>query len=543
MNPQPHILSGLDVAGLQARANDFLEAEHFHDAALSFVLLSRMDEVDRTTMLAALVGAAYCHLRMNSFQYAAEFALEVIQLEGHDSAFAFVILSLSLLQLNRNQEALDAAISAVIIGHSDPAVSNLLESTLTSVRISVSLPQPDATASSPSPCGQYLHTVATSLIRRSLGRKKKLWIQTAMVVPDCDPRVVSEIPQNLGSCCQFSPDGQFCATASRDWNIRIYDVYNKFRLRCVVKTVGNIIPSDCKFSPDGSLISHTSGSSVLALHSDWQAELPGTSVMDLSRSISTSMILSHSFHPTSSSLIVAALGGSKCPRIVLIDPFVSTIIAKSSLCPDAHERAVCFLDTSGQVVISGGMDRMVRVWDVRAPLIKPVSILAGHTECVVGVASRMDGVQILTNGHDHKLNLFDIRVNNQDSLQRIIAEVPDVSDEVMVDSTVQYQPIEAPVPIYDNKIVKSFSGHNVCLTSIRCGFSPVNSRQRMAFSGSSSGGVFLFSCEQGSIFRVLKTPPCVIREACWHPELPIVAAASFDGHFFVWDVPKFDAVM
>lgn len=69
--------------------------------------------------------------------------------------------------------------------------------------------------------------------------------------------------------------------------------------------------------------------------------------------------------------------------------------------------AVTFNDTSDQV-ISGGIDNMVKIWDLRKPN-SPAHTLAGHTDTVTSMALSPDGSYVLTNAMDNTLRVWDVR--------------------------------------------------------------------------------------------------------------------------------------
>ncbi|KAG9124027.1 hypothetical protein FRC07_013145 [Ceratobasidium sp. 392] len=85
----------------------------------------------------------------------------------------------------------------------------------------------------------------------------------------------------------------------------------------------------------------------------------------------------------------------------------------------AHQDDVnscCWADTaSGNVLVSGSDDAMVKVWDRRSlSSNRPSGVLPGHTEGITSVSAKGDGRYIISNGKDHALRLWDLRMMRED---------------------------------------------------------------------------------------------------------------------------------
>lgn len=82
---------------------------------------------------------------------------------------------------------------------------------------------------------------------------------------------------------------------------------------------------------------------------------------------------------------------------------------------NAHDDDVnttCFTDDSCNVFCSGSDDCSIRIWDRRClnnNADKPVGVLLGHADGITCVASKGDGVYLLSNGKDQSMKLWDIR--------------------------------------------------------------------------------------------------------------------------------------
>jgi WD repeat-containing protein 23 len=74
---------------------------------------------------------------------------------------------------------------------------------------------------------------------------------------------------------------------------------------------------------------------------------------------------------------------------------------------------------------------------------------------------------------------------------------------------------------------------------IRAYFSPLHSTgQRYIISGSSCGDAFLYDAQTGAVVDTLKCHSTVVRELSWHPRLPKLVTASYDGSIALWEAAR-----
>ncbi|KAG8697733.1 hypothetical protein FRC09_007675 [Ceratobasidium sp. 395] len=213
----------------------------------------------------------------------------------------------------------------------------------------------------------------------------------------------------------------------------------------------------------------------------------------------------------------------------------------------AHQDDVnscCWADTaSGNVLVSGSDDTMVKVWDRRSLASnRPSGVLPGHTEGITSVSAKGDGRYIISNGKDHALRLWDLRMMRED-------------EEVRSGRYGQ--------PHYDYRYgsynrpkrnahpqdcsVMTYRGHAVFRTLIRCHFSPAETTgQAYVYSGSTDGKIYIWSLD-GRIVETIDRretlpmafepseadqPPRnqgnhvhndkIIRDCSWHPHEPVL---------------------
>lgn len=93
--------------------------------------------------------------------------------------------------------------------------------------------------------------------------------------------------------------------------------------------------------------------------------------------------------------------------------------------------------------------------------------------------------------------------------------------------------------------VATFRGHCVLQTLIKAHFSPAaTTGGRYIYSGSSDGRILVWDllqsganpqCCGGGVHSVLHGHHGPVRDVSWHPSLPLLLSASFDGSLGVWE--------
>eukprot|EP00731_Ephydatia_muelleri_P026211 Em0018g311a len=161
---------------------------------------------------------------------------------------------------------------------------------------------------------------------------------------------------------------------------------------------------------------------------------------------------------------------------------------------DAHEddaNAVVYGDESGHVILSGGDDGMVKVWDRRCDGYSPVGCLAGHK----------DGITFIDPRTRVALQKWDYRLE-------AVGQVPVRKD--------------AAKKLPGDSSLMTYTGHVVRQTLLRCRFSPAFSTgQRYIYAACAKGRVIIYDLLTGHI----KYHDC-IRDVSWHPTEPVLTAST-----------------
>ncbi|TIB18886.1 hypothetical protein E3P92_00354 [Wallemia ichthyophaga] len=173
----------------------------------------------------------------------------------------------------------------------------------------------------------------------------------------------------------------------------------------------------------------------------------------------------------------------------------------------ADVNAVCFADVSSNICVSGSDDCVAKVWDRRALTshAKPSGVLVGHTEGITYVSPKGNERNVLTNGKDSSVRIWDLR-------RMVSSDDFDDSDKVAPPENFSipgydYRSSFTPKPAYDahpqdHSLVR-LQGHTVARTLIRARFSPDDTTGgRYVYSGSADGNIYIWNVS-GELVQVV----------------------------------------
>jgi len=181
------------------------------------------------------------------------------------------------------------------------------------------------------------------------------------------------------------------------------------------------------------------------------------------------------------------------------------------------------------VLFSGSDDTLIKVWDRRlfgsGPHKGCVGVLPGHLEGVTFIDSKLDGRHLISNGKDHCVKLWDLRLLQD-------------TDSVLPRSDIWQGRRSRDHSGEKHKLDKSlmtYRGHHVSDTLIRCRFSPYASTgQKYIYTGSADGNVYIFDILTGEVLRTLERHEGIVRDVHWHPYLPEILVPGWDGQLHKW---------
>nr|BCL66245.1 WD-repeat protein 57 [Volvox reticuliferus] len=162
--------------------------------------------------------------------------------------------------------------------------------------------------------------------------------------------------------------------------------------------------------------------------------------------------------------------------------------------------AVAFAE-SGDLVYSGGVDNIIKVWDLRKGSgSSPTLLLKGHSDTVTGLRLSPDGSHLLSNSMDNTLREWDVR---------------------------PFAP--------QNRCTKVFTGHVHSFEKnlLRCDYSPDGSR---VACGSADRMVYIWDTNTRKVLYVLPGHTGSVNEVIFHPKEPIIGSASSDKTIFLGEL-------
>ncbi|CAF2630110.1 unnamed protein product [Rotaria sp. Silwood2] len=340
-------------------------------------------------------------------------------------------------------------------------------------------------------------------------------------------------------CGQFSEDGQRFFSACQDYCIRLYDTTTSqmFRQQAefAAEEVGWSI-LDTALSPDRNSIAYATWSDCLYLiklnESQSQTNIIPLHLQPYSHSFS---IFSLQYSVDGSEII----GGSNDTCVYIYDLHKQ----RRTLRVQAHEddvNAVRFIDDSNSLIVSGSDDNLISIWDRRAlnelqP--KPVGIFAGHTNGITFVHSRMDTRYLISNSKDQSIKLWDMRHFANESAIETIRTKSNNTDNGWDYRYDGYGPKPQKYDLPGDPSIRTYCGHSVRYTLIRCYFSPsFTTGQKYIITGSSDGCINIYDVLTGTVKlrlricdRMHESRERCIRDVSWHPYENYIISTSWDS--------------
>jgi len=231
----------------------------------------------------------------------------------------------------------------------------------------------------------------------------------------------------------FSPNGQFLASGSYDFTVKIHD----FHTGELIYTLPNHLDAvmSVAFRPDGKMLASGSFDTTIAL---WDVET-GALMHSLNRH--KSRVWAVSFSPDSQTLASCGSDGTVKLWQCQTGQFLGTVAKHASMVqsvsfsPDGQTLASCGYDRTiklwdletgkllrvfsgsagpvrtlafspdGQTLASGGYDRLIRIWDVATAA--PIRTLSGHSREVWAIAFSPAGQCMASSSYDKTVKLWE----------------------------------------------------------------------------------------------------------------------------------------
>jgi WD40 repeat protein len=264
---------------------------------------------------------------------------------------------------------------------------------------------------------------------------------------------------------EFSPSGEFVATASNDGTARIWETAGARVLQVLVGHSGPVY--DAKFSPDGTLVATASDDSSVKVWAVESAQLLATMTGHTNKPGYVAPIRAMSFSPDGGRLATASVDGTariwdvktgtelvkissdiRVPAGVEFSPDAKTIIVQDSSVgeqpifdsyagtkigqtgkryPYDAQRRLSYSHGGERTASSSGFmndnvpHNSAAIYDRKQ---KVVAILEGHTDSIMTVQYNADGSRLLTVSHDGTARLWLTFSSTQELIDRSIQAVP-----------------------------------------------------------------------------------------------------------------------
>lgn len=412
--------------------------------------------------------------------------------------------------------------------------------------------------------------IARRLLDRELGlgsrteQKRNSDILTQSLIPGTRAEQIIHYEEPVYSG-QFSDDGRFFFSASRDHHVRMYDTSNPYQWKHY-KTVAHPFAqwtlTDASLSPDNKWLAYTSITNLVCMAPTDPSDSGDPYTLDLSQAADRGGgwgmggrgyfgIWSVRFSGDGRELVA----GTNSHSIIVYDIESRQVLHRV----EGHEddvNAVCFADKSSpHILYSGSDDATIKVWDRRSMGDRrEAGAFVGHIEGLTYIDSKGDGRYILSNGKDQSMKLWDLRMVMSTQRFHDMGRTRYAHSSGFDYRGEEYDEGDWDVHPHDNSLV-TYRGHKVLRTLIRCHFSPPSAtNSRYVYSGSADGNVYIWNMDAtiaGKIdvkkatagtrareerFSAYWDTPrgwaTCVRDASWHPSAPVVVG-KLQGSLFI----------
>lgn len=339
---------------------------------------------------------------------------------------------------------------------------------------------------------------------------------------------------------QFSADGSLFVAGSQAQQIRVYNVERGWKVQKYIHTKSmKWAITDTSLSPDKRFLVYASLSPVVHIVDIGSSTAePFAYITENHEGLNFAGedggqfgIFSVKFSIDGRELVAASNDNS-----IYIYDIESKVCTLSIPAHQSDVNTVCFVDETGNLLYSGGDDRLCKVWDRRCSVTRgrAAGVLMGHLEGVTFIDGHADGCYFISNGKDQTTKLWDIR-----KMSSNVTFTPRLFRHSDFDYRwMEYPPYARTLRHPGDMSLTTYRGHSVMFTLVRCYFSPVSSTgQKYIYTGSGDSSVRIYDLMSGAEVARLEFHEGPVRDCSWHPSYPMLVSSSWDGTIARWEFP------
>jgi len=230
---------------------------------------------------------------------------------------------------------------------------------------------------------------------------------------------------------------------------------------------------------------------------------------------------------------IASCGGDR--QVFLCDVATGRTLRKFKGHDVAPVNAVRF-GASDTVLVSGGYDAALRIWDCRSQSPEPIQVLRNFKDSVTSVI--INDAEVIAASVDGGIRTFDVRTGEM--VEDAFGGSPVTCVSLSHDSQCMLAGIlDDSIALLDKasgELLARYEGHRNSQLKIGSCFTHDDA---LVVSGSEDGKVFFWDLVEGNVVHSFTADPDgAVSALAWHPEGDFLLTSSTKGDVCVWKPPR-----